>query len=96
MIRRTLIAVIAATVISTVGASAMPADMNMIKAATAASEPLQDARWGGWHRCCFAFRGHFAFHRHFFFRRHFAFHRPFFFRRHRAFLRDRVVIRVHI
>ncbi len=78
MIRTTLIALVAATVIGTAGASAMPINTTMIKAAAIASEAPQQARWS----CCFG--RHFAFHRPLFLRRHFAFHRSFFFRRHVA------------
>lgn len=81
MIRATLIALVAATVIASAGASAMPINAGMIKAAAIASEAPQQARWG----CCFGRR--FAFHRSFFFRRHFVFHRPFYFRRHVVFYR---------
>jgi hypothetical protein len=106
MIRTTLIALVAATVIGTAGASAMPVNTGMVKAAAIASEVPQQARWG----CCFGrhfafhrpflFRRHFAFHRSFFFRRHFAFHRPFFFRRHvvlyrHFFFRRHFVFRRH-
>ena len=94
MIRTTLIARVAATVIGTAGASAMPVNTRMVNAAAIASEAPQQARWG----CCFG--RHFAFHRPFFFRRHFAFHRPFFFRRHvvlyrHFFFRRHFVFRRH-
>lgn len=63
MIRTTIIAFASATVLSVAGASAMPINATLIKAAATASEPLQEARFGG---RGFAFRGRFAFHRSFF------------------------------
>ncbi len=88
MFRTTLVALFAAIVIGTSAASAVPANVGVIKAMAVATQPQQQV-WccGRFHRPFF-FHRPFAFRHSFFFRRHFAFYHPFFCYRHPFFCRQ--------